>query len=152
MIGDMEIDLNEIVRSSLPQWSVAEFVFLESTPQWAPAVQAELIASQPQQSSTTIDFRCSSVTRDREVIERIQGTTPAGVILFAADRFRECLLLLGRLGRLCRPTPDVLVVIPSKIDAMTPLLLESGATTVFVGDISDIRIAEWCRRVARRAC
>lgn len=161
----MDLDLDEIIRRSLPQWNVAEFVFLESDPKWAPSVQAELLlqqtrhrtaapdgrlASEARRSSSTSDFRCASVKKDRDVLERIQNATLAGVILIVADRFRECLLLLGRLGRLCRPLPSVLVVIPAALESMTPLLLESGASSVYSASVTDIRIAGWCRRVAAR--
>ncbi len=68
--------------------------------------------------------------------------------MIVEHQLRDCLLLLGRLSRLGRDHPPVLLVIPDNVVAMMPLLLEAGAATVMVqAKVSDITIADWCRRV-----
>ena len=141
---------DDIMRGCLPQWSRAEFVFLENEPWWASSVQAELSSTSSLSASVqpTKEMCCISVNSDRAVLDHLDRATPAGIIIFAGHHMRECLLLLGRLGRLCRPTPPILVVIPANAEAMIPLLLESGASSVYVERVSDIRVAGWCRRAA----
>ena len=155
-----EIDLNQILRVSLPQWTRADFLFMESRPWWAPSVQAELarnattelprrFGSAPPEVGNTTEYFCHSTPTTRGIHEQIQSRPLTGVVLIVEQQMRDCLLLLGRLGRLGRACPPALLVIPGDATSLMPLLLESGAAAVMTQPkISDIRIADWCRRVA----
>ncbi|MEO1996549.1 MAG: hypothetical protein ABGZ17_14880 [Planctomycetaceae bacterium] len=154
-----EIDLNQILRESLAQWTRADFLFLESRPWWAPSVQAELarnattkpharFGSPASEAGRTPEYFCHSTVTTRSIHEQIQSGSVTGVVLIVEHQLRDCLLLLGRLSRLGRDHPPVLLVIPDNVVAMMPLLLEAGAATVMVqAKVSDITIADWCRRV-----
>ncbi len=150
------IDINRILHESVPLWNQAEFVFLEPNPWWAPSVQALLagdieaaaggggVAGSAGDPST--DYRCESVSSPRAIHERVQSRPLAGVVLMVGEQVRDC--LLGRLSRLGRPTPPVLMVIPPTAVSLLPMLLESGASSVMVEGVTDLQIADWCRRAA----
>ncbi len=150
-----DVDLEAIIESVIPSWNRAEFHFLEPTPMWAPSVQSELqrLTHAAVQSSDSTDFgRCSEVhchshPTTRSIFEQIKNERCDGVVLFGKDHMRDVLLCLGRLTRLCRKSPPVLVIIPPEALTLMPLLLESGATGVICQPVQDIQVAEWCRRV-----
>ena len=153
------IDLNQILRESLPRWTQAEFLFLESEPWWAPSVQTELARTATTElqlrfgnaislSGSTTDYRCHSVRTTRSIYEQVRTGRVAGVVLIVEQQMRDSLLLLGRLSRLGRPCPPVLLVIPRNTLPLMPLLLESGAAAVMVQMVTDIQVADWCRRAA----
>ena len=148
-----EPDFDKILRDSIPGWTQAEFVFLESRPWWAPSVQTELARTDTigiqtgtgqtdSEAAALTDYRCHSVPTTRSIHEQILTGNIAGVILIAEQQLRECLLLLARLSRLCRSHPPVLVIVPEKSASMMPLLLESGATTVMSQAVTDIQVAD----------
>ena len=154
-----DIDINQILRASIPQWNQACFLFLEPEPWWAPSVQAELarpdappiqarFGSTPSVTSNVTDFRCHSLTMTRTIHDRVRTEQVAGIVLIAGKQMRDCLLFLGRLSRLCRPHPPVLLVIPQNAVSLMPMLMESGAASVMVHPVTDIQIADWCRRAA----
>ena len=151
-------DIDQILRQAVPQWTQADFLFLETHPWWAPSVQAELArtnmgkvpACRGQAVSAvgvTTEYRCQSVSSTERIHDQIRTGSVAGIILFAEHRMRDCLLLLGRLGRLCRPHPPVLLVIPMNAVSLLPLLMESGAGSVLLQSVTDTQVAKWCRRV-----
>lgn len=154
-----DVDVNRILSECVPQWHQADFLFAEPHPWWAPSVQAILAQPKAEErgsvrggaDAATIECRCESVKGTRAVFDLVRMRQVTGVVLFARDQVRDCLLLLGRLSRLCRSCPPVLVVIPSEAVSLMPVLLESGATAVMREGVSDLQIADWCRRVARAA-
>lgn len=158
-----KIDLNRILRESLPQWACAEFLFLEAEPWWAPSVQTVLARSvenerQPASGDAGLangnatEYFCRSLSTTRSIHELVQSGPVQGLVLMVDQQMRDCLLLLGRFGRLGRPHPPTLVVIPDSAVPLMPLLLESGASAVMLkSKASDIRIADWCQRVAAAA-
>ena len=152
-----DIDLNQILRASIPQWNQACFLFLEPAPWWAPSVQAELarpgtlpiqarFGSTPSENNNVTEYRCHSLTTTRAIYDQVRAEQVAGIVLIAGKQMRDCLLFLGRLSRLCRPYPPVLLVIPQNAVSLMPMLMESGAATVIVQTVTDIQIADWCRR------
>lgn len=154
------IDLNQILRESLAEWTRADFLFLESRPWWAPSVQAELARNATttlqarfgrtaSEVGNTTEYFCHSTPMTRSIHEQVQSGPVTGVVLIVEHQMRDCLLLLGRLSRLGRAQPPALLVIPDNVATLMPLLLESGAAAVVMqSKASDIRIADWCRRVA----
>jgi len=154
-----DIDLNQILRASIPQWNLASFLFLEPEPWWAPSVQAELarpntppiqarFSSTPSETCNVTDYRCHSLTTTRAIHDQVRTEQVTGIVLIADKQMRDCLLFLGRLNRLCRPHPTVLLVIPQNARSLMPMLMESGAASVMVQTVTDIQIADWCRRTA----
>ncbi len=153
-----DFDVNQILREAVPQWTQADFLFLESQPWWAPSVQAELARTDTAKIQPcfgrpasvvgmTTEYRCHSVPSTGRIHDQIQTGPATGIVLLAERQMRDCLLLLGRLRRLCRPHPPVLLVIPRNAVSLMPLLMESGAGAVMVQAVTDIQVAEWCRRV-----
>ena len=139
---------HDIIRRLIPSWQEAEFLFLEPKPWWAPSVQAELLAEDSAEAGS-IRFSCINVSSARDVYDRLLRSTPCGLVLFSDSQLRECLLLLGRIGRLCRPGPAVLMIVAQEVRTMFPLFLESGVTSVLEEPVSDLQIAAWCSRVVR---
>ena len=155
-----EIDLNQILSECFAPWNRAEFLFLEPRPWWAPSVQTELTRSSTTQvqghfgramceGGSTPEYLCQSTPTTRLIHEKVQSGPVTGIVMIVEEQMRDCLLLLGRLGRLGRAHPPVLVVVPDHFMALMPLLLESGSAAVMMQTkATDIRIADWCRRVA----
>jgi AmiR/NasT family two-component response regulator len=156
MVTDSE--LNDIIESIIPTWQRAEILFLEPTPRWAPSVQAELTrmmnmnAAEVRTDGGGSTVNCISHTSSRAVFEQIKQGRCDSVVLIVNDQMRDVLLFLGRLTRLCRSSPPVLVVIPPEARSLMPLLLESGATGVICQPVQDTVIAQWCRRVVSASC
>ncbi|MCH2210631.1 MAG: hypothetical protein MK110_04980 [Fuerstiella sp.] len=159
IISTPKPDFNQILRDSVPRWNQANFVFLESCPWWAPSVQTELVRSagtsipavcgQPRlETDAAVDYRCHSFTTTLEIYEQIRTESVTGVVLIAGQQLRDCLLFLGRLSRLCAPYPPVLLTVPENSASLMPLLLEAGASAVMDQTVTDIQIADWCRRAA----
>jgi hypothetical protein len=154
-----DIDCNQILRESIPQWNQACFLFLEPERWWAPSVQAELarpgtlpiqarFGSTPSKTSNVTDYRCHSLATTRAIHDQVQAGQVAGIVLITGKQMRDCLLFLGRLSRLGRPHPPVLLVIPQNAVSLMPTLMESGAASVMIQTVTDIEIADWCRRAA----
>jgi len=154
-----DIDFNQILRESIPQWNQARFLFLEPERWWAPSVQAELarpgtlpiqarFGSTPSKTSNVTDYRCHSLATTRAIHDQVQAGQVAGIVLITGKQMRDCLLFLGRLSRLGRPHPPVLLVIPRNAVSLMPTLMESGAASVMIQTVTDIQIADWCRRAA----
>ena len=146
-------EIQQIVESAIPSWGLAKFLFCESEPWWAPSVQAE-ISLRLQTKTDNQDVpqaRCESFPTTRTLFEQLKADSCDGVVLITGDQIRDTLLFLGRLTRLCRPSPAVLVVMPREYRNLMPVLLESGASTVFCQPVSDQEIAGWCVRVTLTA-
>ena len=152
------VDVDQFLLEAVPRWTQADFLFLEPQPWWAPSVQTVLARTAARNTPScpgrsvpwtdeTTEYRCQSAPSTAGIYERILNSSVAGVVLMAEQRMRDCLLLLGRLSRLCRPCPPVLVIIPGNTVSLIPLLLESGAGGVLLQTVTDIQIADWCRRV-----
>jgi len=155
----VDIDLHQILRSAVPQWNRAGFLFLEPEPWRAPSVQSELARSDTRaiqvrfgqkrsEPRFTTDYRCRSLQTTRRILDQIRTDDVSGVVLIVEQQMRDCLLFLGRLNRLCRPSPPVLMIIDPNVESLIPVLMESGASAVMTQVVSDNRIADWCRRVA----
>lgn len=146
-------EIQQIVESAIPSWGLAKFLFCESEPWWAPSVQAE-ISLRLQTKTDNRDVpqaRCESFPTTRTLFEQLKSDSCDGVVLITGDQIRDTLLFPGRLTRLCRPCPPVLVVLPREYRNVMPVLLESGASTVFCQPVSDQEIADWCIRVVLNA-
>lgn len=157
-----DVDVDRILRETIPQWNQADFVFLEPRSWWAPSVQSVLTQSDTappqvrfgestQSNGPVTDYRCYSVDSTRAVHDEIQSSMLSGVVLVVGQQLRECLLLLGRLSRLCRPCPPVLVLIPRAASSLLPMLLEAGASSVMTDQVTDLQVADWCQRAANAA-
>jgi len=153
-------DLNQIIESVIPAWQRAEFLFMETAPQWAPAVQNELsrliahdaqlqIKEQAATASPISSARCESISSTRTLYQQVRQRRCDGIVLIVEDQMRDALLFLGRLTRLCKPAPPVLVVIPHQATMLMPLLLESGAASVLQKPVSDLTITDWCWRATQ---
>lgn len=149
-------ELNEIFESIIPSWQRAEFHFLEPIPMWAPSVESELVrmiqtttaAAGARSFGGIAEVYCHSHTDARSIFEQIKRDRCDGIILLAKDQMRDVLLCLGRLTRLCRRSPPVLVIIPPDALTLMPLLLESGATGVICEPVQDTDVARWCRQIS----
>ena len=146
--------IRRIMDAAIPDWTTVRFAFLEPSPRWAPAVQTELtrqLRSRPdirlKESARSLSVRCDSHVSGRELHRTLQTDVCRGIVLVMEDQGRDILLLLGRLSRLCRPAPPVLVLIPPAARSLLPVLFESGAGSVMVRPVPDQKIAAWCLRV-----
>ena len=150
-----DYELSRIIESIIPKWQRAEFLFLESTPRWAPSVQLELtrMMSTSNTEITADNFgdhsavHCVSCDTTRSVFEHIRHGRCDGVVLIVKDQMRDALLFLGRLTQLCRISPPVLTVILPEAQSLIPLLLDAVSTGVISQPVQDTTIAQWCRRI-----
>ncbi len=133
-------------KDYLPDWSTTRFVVFEPTNLWTPAISAEvqerLAATDPQIRSTPVFDACHAA---RDVIMLAEVRSTVGFVLFLTGLERECLGILGRLARLPRQRP-ILIIAESVHRDLLPVLLEAGASTVLFDVKDDVPIADWCLR------
>ncbi len=146
--------IRRIMDAAIPDWTTVRFAFLEPSSRWAPAVQTELTRQlrsrsdiRLKESARSLSVRCDSYESGRALHRTLQTDGCRGIVLVMEDQGRDILLLLGRLSRLCRPAPPVLVLIPPAARSLLPVLFESGAGSVMVRPVPDRKIAAWCLRV-----
>ncbi|MEZ6062735.1 MAG: hypothetical protein R3C19_20515 [Planctomycetaceae bacterium] len=153
-------DSNFDIDSLLPDWSRSVFLVLERNPHWSSAVAAEfrtrLVGTSAVRGAdhellaggvTEVDF--VSLTASRDVVARLGTTTVLGIIAVLSDVERDGLVLLGRLARLSRAVPPVLMLGDARHRELVPVLYEAGASSVLIDQPTDIHVAEWCRNVVQ---
>ncbi|MEQ9408131.1 MAG: hypothetical protein RIK87_10420 [Fuerstiella sp.] len=165
------------VDDYLPDWTAHRFVIIDPTARWASAISAEItqrlqhpsaVAAEPLPKHSASSDRASQITvsgqesgrrRQPPMLESCRSTRDAlhfcelentvGIVLFLNGLERDSLGLLGRLARLPRQLP-LLVVAPEHHSALLPLLMEAGADGVLFDVRHDIPVADWCLRILQR--
>lgn len=132
--------------SFLPDWNAKHFHVLDPSEQWAPAISRELASRWGDRPGIP---SVSNWQNSKQLQSGMKIDSAVGLVMFFEGIEKHCLAILGRLMDSRTSVPIAAVLRNQHID-LSPVLLESGVTTIIMEPGNDVPIADWCFEVMER--